>query len=384
MREAEAPLHRVDAGGLERVRHLFAPLAYHLVISAVIEGTSPGRVYADDPVRPASALVLTVEGNFLAGRPDNHAFNAAVARLLEETVFAGDTVRPGDNGFSVVFDSGSWLPALPAMLGGREPILSRRRHLACRRPPPAGRGLPEDFCLHRVDAGFLCRPGLGPAWAGHAPGWIEVNWGSVESFLTRSLGFCLLHGDAAVSWSIADCASGDRCEIGIRTHPAYRRQGLATLVVTGAVEWLLANGFSRVGWHCAAANPASWRLAEKAGFEHVCAYDSYYVLSDRLAHLAELGWVELSRNRPAGALERFEQAARLAAATGRGEPAWLAYLTAQALSGLGRGDEALLQLNAALDRGLAGPHRVLHEEAFRPLYGCAGWKRLVARLPAAE
>ena len=75
-----------------------------------------------------------------------------------------------------------------------------------------------------------------------------------------------MHEQQVVSWSIADCVSGERCEIGIHTLPEYRRQGLATITAAAAVDFAFSHGFKVVGWHCDDDNVGSWKTAEKVGF----------------------------------------------------------------------------------------------------------------------
>jgi len=70
-----------------------------------------------------------------------------------------------------------------------------------------------------------------------------------------------------VSWSLADCRSGDACEIGIHAVKEHRRRGLATITAAAAVEYALSNGYSMVGWQCSEDNLGSVGTAEKVGFE---------------------------------------------------------------------------------------------------------------------
>jgi len=79
-----------------------------------------------------------------------------------------------------------------------------------------------------------------------------------------------------VSWSLADCRSGDACEIGIHTAEPYRRRGLATLTAAATVEYALSNGFSTVGWQCSEDNLGSIGTAEKVGFERERDYTMWY------------------------------------------------------------------------------------------------------------
>ncbi|MBX0331372.1 GNAT family N-acetyltransferase [Oscillochloris sp. ZM17-4] len=84
--------------------------------------------------------------------------------------------------------------------------------------------------------------------------------------MTCGFGFALFDGSEPVSWCLADCAVDARCEIGIHTHPDYRRRGLATIVVAATIAHALAAGYDEVGWHCSEDNQGSQGVAEQVGF----------------------------------------------------------------------------------------------------------------------
>jgi RimJ/RimL family protein N-acetyltransferase len=110
----------------------------------------------------------------------------------------------------------------------------------------------------------------------HVTGWMVNNWGSSDRFLRDGFGYLTVRAGEAVSWSLCDCASGDLCEIGIHTAPAYRRRGLASVTAAAAVEHALSHGFTMVGWHCPEDNLGSIGTAEKVGFQRERNYRAYY------------------------------------------------------------------------------------------------------------
>jgi len=260
----------------ESVRPLFRPLRYHLASAAVLDGNSPGRVFVDDPNRPRSAFMLSPEGCYLAGAPDNRAFNGALNEAVVGERALGDDVRVL---FLVVHPEG-WRRRLPAILDPLPMIEERRRHYVCRTlrhgwpaPPPDG------YAVRRINRPLLDDAGL--VVSDHVTGWMRNNWGSVERFLEGGFGFATVHGREVVSWSLTDCVSGKGCEIGIRTAPEHRRRGLAAVTAAAAVEYALSYGFAMVGWHCPEENLGSIRTAEKVGFRRERDYVAYYARLDR-------------------------------------------------------------------------------------------------------
>jgi RimJ/RimL family protein N-acetyltransferase len=115
---------------------------------------------------------------------------------------------------------------------------------------------------------------------------MDGNWGSTAAFLAKGFGFVTLYTKAGavqvVSWSLADCRSGDACEIGIHTVKEYRRRGLASITAAAAVEYALSHDFSRVGWHCSEDNLGSIGTAEKVGFERERDYVLHNVALEAL------------------------------------------------------------------------------------------------------
>jgi GNAT superfamily N-acetyltransferase len=272
-------IYELDEVDYKKVRPLFRALEYHLTSAAVLDGNCPGRVFVDAPANPRTAFMFSPEGCYLAGNPDNDAFN----RALNEGIYAGKAFDEANALFFVCHPEG-WQERLKVVLDPRLPIEMARHHYVCRELKTDWRvDVPDGFTVHRIDEPLLSRPRL--RIPDHVTGWMKNNWGSVAAFLQKGFGCVTIHDREVVSWSLADCVSGDACEIGIRTLPAYRRRGLATITAAAAVDHALSNGFSMVGWHCPVDNLGSIGTAERVGFERERDYTMYYVFLDEAEHL---------------------------------------------------------------------------------------------------
>jgi len=238
-----------------RVLPFFADLAYHLSITAVLNGAMPGQVVVDDAARPGTALVSSPEGQYLASMgPPGPAEQRAGRALVEQ--LRGPTIE--------LFAAPSWEQHADQLVPGipfRQ--VPRRRYALSALAGAWHQHIPAPLTLRRLDAETLARPEL---QSHHIQRWASGNWGSAAEFLAHGFGFALFHGADPASWCLADCAIGTRCEIGIHTHPAYRRRGLATIVVAVTVAHALGAGFDEVGWHCGEENDGSQGVAEKVGF----------------------------------------------------------------------------------------------------------------------
>lgn len=376
-------IHELALQDYDATRPLFQGLEYNLVIPAVIESRNPGRIYADDQAQPKSVFLCSAEGYYLAGIPTNEAFNAALHRLIVDRIFAGDTVRPGDDQIDLRFCPGTWEEGLAVILQGKPPLQQRRRHYLLREQRLNWQErIPEGFAVRRVDDALLARPGIGvpnSALNQYAVDKMKANWGSIRSFMERGFGFCALCGEQVVSWCIADCASGNACEIGIRTHPDYRRLGLATVTVSAAVEYALSHGFAEVGWHCWEGNAGSIGVAEKVGFRMERQYVAYARMFDDAAHLAEVGRARFLAGEYQLAAESYDQAFALRPGP---YPHQYYHLAARAWAALGDRDRATNLLHQAIDQGENQLDHTVGCVEFATLHGTKGWLAALERLQA--
>jgi len=269
-------IYKLDKTEYEKVRPLFQTLEYHLTSAAVLDGNNPGIVLVDDPIRPQSAFMFSPEGCYLAGQSDEDAFNRALNEALHGKQFLDEPIEA----LCFICASENWEKQLAAVLRPHRPIPIHRRHYICRKLIYDWQAnVPAGFAVRRIDEALLNRPGL--EIPGHIKSWMENNWGATADFLHRGFGFATLDENAddaarVVSWSLADCRSGDACEIGIHTAEPYRRRRLATLTAAATVEYALSNGFSTVGWQCSEDNLGSIGTAEKVGFERERDYTLWY------------------------------------------------------------------------------------------------------------
>lgn len=264
--------HKLDPSQYDSVEALFEGLRFHLASAAVLDGGSPGWVYVDDRWQPQSAFMLSPEGCYLVGRADNETFN----RDLNQAIVSRHILSPDVSYLCVIVHPGDWRAALPTLFAPHIPVEEKRRHYVCRDLGCDWRaGLPESYRVQRIDHRLLQDDCV--MVPDHVTDWMENNWGSIDRFLQHGFGWVSMTGDEVVSWSLSDCVTGDRCEIGIHTAPAHRRRGLATITAAATVEHALDTGFSEVGWHCPEDNVGSIGTAEKVGFERERNYSAYYV-----------------------------------------------------------------------------------------------------------
>jgi len=248
------------------LEQLFKKFHHQVSVSSVIEGNLRGKIYVDDLSEPRTGIMMSPEGAFIAGKPDNQAFNKQLSIYLEEIIQTGAPIRDTDDLWFYI-DDPKWVNQFPQLFPSRTPFREDRLHFSCSLPAQDwGRCLPEGYKIIRADSALDVDSLRFPddVWD-----WVKND---LDHYLERGFGAVLVLDDGVISWCTADCASGDRCEIGIITTAGERRKGFGALTVSAALDFCHRLGFREVGWHCSANNRGSIATAEKVGFKEKSKY----------------------------------------------------------------------------------------------------------------
>ena len=159
----------------EKVRPLYQGLEYHLTIRAVIEGTSPGRIFVDNVRDPKTAFMCSVEGYYLAGNSENADFNKALGELIHNISETGDTVREGDDAINLDVYPRTWETKFSLLFTGRILLIEqRRKYQSTQLRVNWKEQIPGDYSIHRLDRQLLER--LAGNVPEHVFGWMKANW----------------------------------------------------------------------------------------------------------------------------------------------------------------------------------------------------------------
>ena len=93
----------------------------------------------------------------------------------------------------------------------------------------------------------------------------SFSWESNEAFLDKGLGYVAVDGDRVAAVAFSSAVSSGEIDIGVETDPDYQRRGLSAKLSLKMCEEIIAMGKKPV-WAHAAANVASGKTAERAGF----------------------------------------------------------------------------------------------------------------------
>jgi len=247
-----------------RVKPLASGLRDQSMALAVLEGTRPGIVLANDDVDPSALFIAAPEGGFvwtyLAGDPSDTVFRHDLHRWW----FDDHGLGPDAMFSFLVCDNVSWEPALAVILRPRAVIPDRRLLYTCTRRPESWRSaIPAGYSIRSIDQDLL---NSGVEIPGKVVQWLDHNFGSRAAFLDHGLGAAAIQDDQIVAWCLADSLVGDCADIGVETDEAHQRKGLAYCTTCTTLEQAFDRGLRQIGWHCHLVNVPSVRTAEKAGF----------------------------------------------------------------------------------------------------------------------
>jgi RimJ/RimL family protein N-acetyltransferase len=299
-------MRELEANAFERVRPLLEGMEHNLILAAVIEGSSPGRIWTDDVDEPRTAMMRTPEGHYLMGRLP-HAERTASLQAFIVGEMLPEAREAGWGCFGLHYPDRTWETLLAELFAEWEQVWDYQRYFVLRELRADWRdGLPAEFRMKRVTEMLLGQSGL--TNVGLLRGWAEGNFGSVPEFERNGFGFCIMRGEDIASWCMAGCVSGHRAEMGIQTDERYRRRGFAKRAAAAAAEHCLANGATDIGWHCWSANLASAATATAVGFEEVLQHPGINAWFSRCDGLLVRGNQCLLRQQHAEAAECYEKA----------------------------------------------------------------------------
>lgn len=132
--------------------------------------------------------------------------------------------------------------------------------------------LPAGFELQKVDRHLASR--LGQEMENE---YFLENFHSIEDFIARGIGYCVVHQERIVSAATSMARSRTAIDIEVATVPAFQRQGLGTIVGAALVASVLEQGMVP-RW--LAANEPSEQLALKLGYRRGETYETYAVQSN--------------------------------------------------------------------------------------------------------
>ena len=238
-----------------RLIALFENCPYdRVLIDSVLEGYF-GRAHADSPVNPAAARLDSGAFTILGGNPNA----AGVKDLLHLAPIGYVTPQTDEWRHTLQDEFGTHVRTLAFVEFSA--VALDRAHLA-----RLTGTLPAPFELKRIDRALAEQL---PTDMGNE--YFFENFHSIDDFLGRGIGYCILRRNKIVSAATSMAQSRRAIDIEIETVAGYQKQGLATVVGAQIAAYCLERGIEPC-W--LAANAASERLALRLGYVRGDRYET--------------------------------------------------------------------------------------------------------------
>lgn len=265
-------MFELDQHQFERVRDLFRPYENHLVVSAAIQGETPGRVWVDKLSNPKTAVLWDQAdmGVYFSGRYQNISFNKAFNEVLLADIVAQAKVMSHQDTLTFYVPSSQWEKNLRAVLAGTGAMpypslyFVQEPHRAPDIPMTKGHLRPQ-----ALDLPFIKK--LNRKDPEHPLiKWGMKTYGSVHAFLEK----CLVWGvidterDQLVAWCVAKYITvlnkGVSCELSCGTVEEHSPEAVAAL--QGICSHCQIQGIEHLGYHVLVGQTAEIEALQKAGF----------------------------------------------------------------------------------------------------------------------
>lgn len=366
--EINKTMYLLKPAEFEPAKSLLHSLDHHLAVACILDGTVPAKVYADCADRPTVVLAVASRRLFLAGNPENEVVNRSLQRLFNETIHP-QALAAGERMFVLYYQPTGWSEKFDLILKDKYPVHIGRQFYLFKALKNEWRSrFPEGFALRFADRQMVSDPRIKNLDFLTEEMCSERE--SVEDFLQKSFGLCLVHEHEIVGWCLSEYNHADGCEIGIAVSPPYRRRGFATLLASAFIEYAHLQGITHIGWHCEASNTPSIATALKVGFEKVLDYSVCVGWFNQAEALAVQGDICFDNREYAKALSWLEKAF-----ANHLEEGWAYWVAACSAAMVGQAERAFGYLSRAVETGYADQDRIKNSPYLTSLHKHAEWKR---------
>lgn len=252
-------IYKIDKTLRGKLLPIFADMNDTIILSC-LQGHM-GDAYTDSVDNPTAAMLIVGAFVSVAGDVNSESAEELLLKIPE--------------GSLVVTDTDEWKNKIEKIYDGRYEKFSRysfkkdAKYLDYNYIKSLISKLPERYELRKIDEEITKTE----FFIKHLDDFTE-QFESVEDFLNRGFGYCILHGDRVVCCATSYSIYDDGIEIEIDTDKEYRKKGLATVASAALITYCLDRGIYP-SWD--AANLISVDLAKKLGYIMDKAYDTYYI-----------------------------------------------------------------------------------------------------------
>lgn len=268
-------IYELKQSQFTKASHLLKGEFINLEIKAVVEGFNPGWVFVDDVEDPKTAMVWSkgIMGFYFVGEEDNPQFNDCIDDYIDKEITPRAKAL-GMDWFEFSGTSQKWNERLEAIFSNRQVNKSKQfvyGHKSVDGFSSNHTNLVDGYRLKRVDESLLKSDQYNLEFVESA---ILEWWNTIDDYLEKGAGFCILHKQTAVCSCVTSFMTGSEMESHIQTIEDHRKKGLATIAVRAFVEYCRDHDYEPY-WDCMEKNYGSRALAEKFGYSKMFDYALY-------------------------------------------------------------------------------------------------------------
>jgi GNAT superfamily N-acetyltransferase len=232
----------------------------HRYLRLLLEGLlleKIGTVYVNNIEKPSAVLLGRHIVFFLAGNPDDPSVPELLKQIPSQRLIFAPTEK--------------WVKALKEFWGDKLQSYPRAKfssdNLDIEYMSELQKSLPNELVIKKLTNDTAKK------MSQQAMNVIKLTFASLDDFMKRNFGFCILDDEKIASLALAASPIYDNhFEIHIETDPAYQRRGLAQIICAKLIEYSLNNNLVP---HWDADNEPSIKLALKLGFTQPERYNGY-------------------------------------------------------------------------------------------------------------
>lgn len=357
-------------GTYEHILPLFKGPHVSLVVQAVIEGNDQGRIWADESETPRTVFMWDkAHCYYLVGNTGNHTFNRALETVITEEI-EPEAIEHNFLDFKVCCTD-NWDAKIHSIFKDASLVKKERRFYTFKKSKVDWKNtIPPGFTVKCIDEPLLKRAFRNTDAVTEE---IESMWNSVNDFFKHGFGFCAVYNNEIACWCTAEHVSKYRCGIGIETVEKYQRRGVATATAAAFVDHCITRSIVPC-WDCWDNNIPSITVAEKVGFERMLNYSVYFGSFDEFGSLCIQGEYYYEQKKYRKAAELLEKALTMKASSR------LYYFTGCTWALAGENDNALKNLEKAVNTGFTDIERLERDTRLVKLHKFKKWSTLVERL----
>ncbi|WP_152657982.1 GNAT family N-acetyltransferase [Oceanobacillus sp. CFH 90083] len=250
-----------------------------LEAKAVVEGVNPGRIFVDDVESPASGLIWlgNNDGFFFIGNESNGAFNNELNHFID-TVIVPEARKIGLTWFEGIGDHIKWEETIKRLFEDRHLGSWDQRVYTLQKGDYKGNSfepaMEEGYNIVKISERLFENSDQSVENIEFLHSRILESWSSLNSFLEKGIGYCVMFKNRIVSICFSNFAVDNIHATAIETLEEHQGKKLAQKAALTYVEECLENNLIPY-WDCMDSNKPSIAVAENIGFKNIFNYTGY-------------------------------------------------------------------------------------------------------------